>query len=82
MYHDWRVVPKHEEEEFKKFTPVEKETLRYVPYPPLLRAMILAERQKEGKPNTEEPMLDLEQVLLFPNKNLKNPKKQVEGTPV
>nr|XP_020663488.1 28S ribosomal protein S34, mitochondrial isoform X2 [Pogona vitticeps]XP_020663489.1 28S ribosomal protein S34, mitochondrial isoform X2 [Pogona vitticeps]XP_020663490.1 28S ribosomal protein S34, mitochondrial isoform X2 [Pogona vitticeps] len=82
MYHDWRVVPKHEEEEFKKFTPVEKETVRYVPYPPLLRAMILAERQKEGKPNTEEPMLDLEQVLLFPNKNLKNPKKQVEGTPV
>uniref|UniRef100_A0A8C4UYK4 Mitochondrial ribosomal protein S34 n=1 Tax=Falco tinnunculus TaxID=100819 RepID=A0A8C4UYK4_FALTI len=28
MYHDWRVVPKHEEEAFKKFTPVPEETIR------------------------------------------------------
>ncbi|NWX84240.1 RT34 protein, partial [Nothoprocta ornata] len=62
MYHDWRLVPKHEEEAFKKFTPVPQETIRYLPYPPLLRAMILAQWQKEGKPMTEEPMLDLEKV--------------------
>ncbi|NXA25195.1 RT34 protein, partial [Ibidorhyncha struthersii] len=62
MYHDWRVVPKHEEEAFKKFTPVPEETIRYLPYPPLLRAMILAQWQKEGKPITEEPMIDLEKV--------------------
>ncbi|NXW34568.1 RT34 protein, partial [Phaetusa simplex] len=62
MYHDWRMVPKHEEEAFKKFTPVPEETIRYLPYPPLLRAMILAQWQKEGKPITEEPMIDLEKV--------------------
>ncbi|KFQ90641.1 hypothetical protein Y956_10368, partial [Nipponia nippon] len=62
MYHDWRMVPKHEEEAFKKFTPVPEESIRYLPYPPLLRAMILAQWQKEGKPITEEPMIDLEKV--------------------
>ncbi|KAM8961266.1 small ribosomal subunit protein mS34 [Pelodytes ibericus] len=59
MYHDWRLVPRHEENDFKKFTPVaEPEPIRYVPYPPLLRAIILAQWQKEGKPLTE-PILDL-----------------------
>ncbi|NXG13797.1 RT34 protein, partial [Grallaria varia] len=60
MYHDWRVVPKHEEETFKEFTPVPEERVRFLPYPPLLRAMILAQWQKEGKPITEEPLIDLE----------------------
>lgn len=63
MYHDWRMVPKHEEEAFKKFTPVPEETIRYLPYPPLLRAMILAQWQKEGKPITEEPVIDLEKIM-------------------
>ncbi|NXF83113.1 RT34 protein, partial [Sclerurus mexicanus] len=62
MYHDWRMVPKHEEEAFKKFTPVPEETVRFLPYPPLLRAMILAQWQKEGKPITEEPLIDLQKL--------------------
>uniref|UniRef100_A0A8C8R5H4 Mitochondrial ribosomal protein S34 n=1 Tax=Pelusios castaneus TaxID=367368 RepID=A0A8C8R5H4_9SAUR len=65
MYHDWRMVPKHEEENFKKLTPVPVETIQSVPYPPLLRAMILAQRQKEGKLNTEEPMIDLEKIIFI-----------------
>ncbi|XP_009884691.1 PREDICTED: 28S ribosomal protein S34, mitochondrial [Charadrius vociferus] len=79
MYHDWRVVPKHEEEAFKKFTSVPEETIRYLPYPPLLRAMILAQWQKEGKPITEEPMIDLEKVMASP---LQRVKKKGVGTPV
>ncbi|NXQ72908.1 RT34 protein, partial [Quiscalus mexicanus] len=62
MYHDWRIVPKHEEEAFKKFIPVPEVTVRFLPYPPLLRAMILAQWQKEGKPIMEEPVIDLEKV--------------------
>ncbi|NWX59496.1 RT34 protein, partial [Promerops cafer] len=62
MYHDWRMVPKHEEEAFKKFTPVPEETVRFLPYPPLLRAMILAQWQKEGRPIMEEPVIDLQKV--------------------
>ncbi|NWW62070.1 RT34 protein, partial [Ifrita kowaldi] len=62
MYHDWRMVPKHEEEAFKKFTPVPEKTVLFLPYPPLLRAMILAQWQKEGKPIMEEPVIDLEKV--------------------
>ncbi|KAG8145567.1 hypothetical protein E2320_012084 [Naja naja] len=80
MYHDWRMVPKHEEEAFKQFTPPEEEEkVRYVLYPPLLRAMILAQRQKEGKLTDEEPMLDLEQAVHLLNTP---PRNQAEGTPV
>lgn len=32
MYHDWRLVPKHEEEAFTAFTPVSEDTFRSVPY--------------------------------------------------
>nr|XP_028563030.1 28S ribosomal protein S34, mitochondrial [Podarcis muralis] len=81
MYHDWRMVPRHEEEAFKIFTPVEEETVRYVPYPPLLRAMILAQQQQDNL-STKEPMLDLERPLFFPREYFANPKKQAEGTPV
>ncbi|XP_019363162.1 PREDICTED: 28S ribosomal protein S34, mitochondrial [Gavialis gangeticus] len=80
MYHDWRLVPKHEEEDFKKFTPVPEETVRFVPYPPLLRAMIFAQRQKEGKLNTEEPMLDLERGISRTDST--ENVKRAEGTPV
>ncbi|XP_066496935.1 small ribosomal subunit protein mS34 [Tiliqua scincoides] len=82
MYHDWRMVPKHEEEAFKKFTPVEVETVRYVLYPPLLRAMILAQRQKDGDSHTEEPMIDLERNAFFPKDYFEGAKKRAEGTPV
>ncbi|KAJ7305786.1 hypothetical protein JRQ81_010152 [Phrynocephalus forsythii] len=82
MYHDWRVVPKHEEEEFKKFTPVVTETIRYVPYPPLLRAMILAQKQKEGQQITEEPMIDLERPYFYRIKQIERAKKKFEGTAV
>ncbi|KAM9125708.1 small ribosomal subunit protein mS34 [Pangshura tecta] len=81
MYHDWRMVPKHEEEAFKKFTPVSVETIQCVPYPPLLRAMILAQRQKEGKLNTEEPLIDLEKIISFTKDYFQNQKK-AKGTPV
>ncbi|XP_009871252.1 PREDICTED: 28S ribosomal protein S34, mitochondrial, partial [Apaloderma vittatum] len=79
MYHDWRMVPKHEEEAFKKFTPVPEETIRYLPYPPLLRAMILAQWQKEGKPITEEPMIDVQKFKASP---LQSAEKKAAGTPV
>ncbi|XP_054850825.1 28S ribosomal protein S34, mitochondrial [Eublepharis macularius] len=82
MYHDWRMVPKHEEETFKECTPVEEETIRYVPYPPLLRAMIFAQRQKEGNLDMEEPMLDLELHTAFQKEHLENNQKQTEGTSV
>ncbi|KAL9836020.1 LOW QUALITY PROTEIN: small ribosomal subunit protein mS34 [Geothlypis trichas] len=79
MYHDWRIVPKHEEEAFKKFIPVPEVTVRFLPYPPLLRAMILAQWQKEGKPIMEEPIIDLEKVLASPQEWAK---KKATGTPV
>uniref|UniRef100_UPI00358EFB2D small ribosomal subunit protein mS34 n=1 Tax=Myxine glutinosa TaxID=7769 RepID=UPI00358EFB2D len=60
MYHDWRLVPRHEEEAFIAYTaPPRTPPLRFVPFPPLLRAVILASWQKEGRPLNEEPMLDL-----------------------
>ncbi|XP_078274561.1 small ribosomal subunit protein mS34 [Rhinoraja longicauda] len=84
MYHDWRLVPKHEEEDFMSFTPVPEEKIRYVPYPPLLRAMILAEREKVGEPAGEEPMIDLERIRHFPKDYFANldMTKQAEGRAV
>ncbi|ELK10810.1 28S ribosomal protein S34, mitochondrial [Pteropus alecto] len=84
MYHDWRLVPKHEEETFTAFTPVSEDTFRSVPYPPLLRAMILAERQKNGDTSMEEPMLNLERTHIapwdYPGKQVT--KRKAKGTPV
>lgn len=84
MYHDWRLVPKHEEAAFTAFTPVPEDTPRSVPYPPLLRAMILAERQKNGDSSTEEPMLNLERAGIgpwdYPAKQ--KAKRKAKGTPV
>lgn len=84
MYHDWRLVPKHEEEAFTAFTPVPEDTFGSVPYPPLLRAMILAERQKNGDTSTEEPMLNLERIHIapwdYPGKQVT--KRKAKGTPV
>lgn len=84
MYHDWRLVPKHEEEAFTAFTPVSEDTLHAVPYPPLLRAMILAERRKNGDTSTEEPMLNLARTRIdswdYPAKQ--EAKRKAKGTPV
>ncbi|XP_048847644.1 28S ribosomal protein S34, mitochondrial [Brienomyrus brachyistius] len=63
MYHDWRLVPKHEETEFTRFVPVADSAPRFVPYPPLLRAMILAERLKEHQPLDKEPAIDLQKTV-------------------
>ncbi|TRY96562.1 hypothetical protein DNTS_007296, partial [Danionella cerebrum] len=62
MYHDWRLVPKHEEEEFRRCEPVPKGPPRFSRCPPLLRAMILANQEKQlGVPAStlSEPMLPL-----------------------
>ncbi|XP_006637067.1 small ribosomal subunit protein mS34 [Lepisosteus oculatus] len=84
MYHDWRLVPKHEEEEFKRFTPAPDPRERYVLYPPLLRAMIMAQREKEGRPTGEEPLIDLHRKVHFTKdyfRQLESQQRQ-EGTPV
>ncbi|XP_003478508.1 small ribosomal subunit protein mS34 isoform X2 [Cavia porcellus] len=84
MHHDWRVVPKHEEEAFTSFTPGPEDDLRSVPYPPLLRAMILADRQKTGNLSAEEPLLSLERTHAdpwdYPEKL--EAKGKAKGTPV
>ncbi|XP_013862297.1 small ribosomal subunit protein mS34 [Austrofundulus limnaeus] len=60
MYHDWRLIPKHMEQQFKDFTPLPEPPMRYVPYPPLLRAMMLAEHHKAGGSGEfKEPALPL-----------------------
>ncbi|XP_008068502.1 28S ribosomal protein S34, mitochondrial isoform X3 [Carlito syrichta] len=84
MHHDWRLVPKHEEEAFATSSPAPQDTLRSAPYPPLLRAMILAERQKNGDTSPEEPMLSLERTPIqpwdYPAKQ--EMKGRAKGTPV
>lgn len=82
MYHDWRVVPRHEEDDFKMFTPVpELEALSSVPYPPLLRAMMLAQMQKEGKAVTE-PLIDLQRKRIFSREKFEEERQARLGTPV
>ncbi|XP_007937706.1 28S ribosomal protein S34, mitochondrial [Orycteropus afer afer] len=84
MHHDWRLVPKHEEAAFTALTPTSKDPPRSVPYPPLLRAMILAQRQKSGDASTDEPMLRLEGVGIRPwDYPVKlETKGKAKGTPV
>lgn len=86
MYHDWRLVPKHIEQEFMEFEPVPEPPVRYVPYPPLLRAMLLAEHKKAtGSLLTEEPTLPLKRDILL-NKDYFRRQEQArqsrEGTAV
>ncbi|XP_053326877.1 28S ribosomal protein S34, mitochondrial [Spea bombifrons] len=82
MYHDWRLVPRHEESAFKTFTPLpEPDPVRYVPYPPLLRAMILAKWQKEGKPLTEL-VIDLQKYRFFGKDHFEKERQASEGTAV
>jgi Mitochondrial 28S ribosomal protein S34 len=62
---DWRLIPKDEEEQFKSTVKATKENLppkrvvpAVVPFPPLLRRMLLEEARKMNRP-LEEPMLPL-----------------------
>ncbi|KAM9780474.1 small ribosomal subunit protein mS34 [Neosynchiropus ocellatus] len=59
MYHDWRIVPKHMEQKFRDFRPLPDPPPRYVRYPPLLRAMLLAQFKQAGRP-PQEPLLPLQ----------------------
>ncbi|XP_029944536.1 small ribosomal subunit protein mS34 [Salarias fasciatus] len=66
MYHDWRLIPKHMEQQFKDFEPLPDPPVRYVPFPPLLRAMILAQQSKAGgSAAVEEPSLPLQRDVLL-----------------
>ncbi|XP_026181359.1 small ribosomal subunit protein mS34 [Mastacembelus armatus] len=66
MYHDWRLIPKHLEQQFKDFEPLPEPPVRFVPYPPLLRAMILAQHKKAtGTIMAEEPALPLKRDVLL-----------------
>ncbi|XP_058536454.1 small ribosomal subunit protein mS34 [Ochotona princeps] len=69
MYHDWRLVPKHEEAAFAAAAREDAapgDAPRVVPYPPLLRAMILAERHQSGDRSLEEPLLHVGRVRVEP----------------
>lgn len=66
MYHDWRIVPKHMEEQLKDFVPPPEPPVQHVPYPPLLRAMMLAQHKKAyDRVMTEEPLLPLKRDVLL-----------------
>ncbi|XP_068606028.1 small ribosomal subunit protein mS34 [Brachionichthys hirsutus] len=87
MYHDWRLIPKHMEQEFRDFQPLPEPPVRYVVYPPLLRAMILAQHKKAfGAVMAEEPMLPLKRDVNFNKeyffKQEQEQKKRKEGTAV
>lgn len=81
MYHDWRLVPKHEEEEFKRFTPapVQDPGPTHAAYPPLLRAMILAQRRKEGLTVSEEPLVDLHRHVALDREYFRKKEKERQG---
>ncbi|XP_071389460.1 small ribosomal subunit protein mS34 [Centroberyx affinis] len=86
MYHDWRLVPKHEEQQFKDFEPLPEPPVRYVTYPPLLRAMLLSQRQAGGGTSgPEEPALPLKRDVLL-NKDYfrsqEQERQRKEGTAV
>ncbi|XP_015255476.1 28S ribosomal protein S34, mitochondrial [Cyprinodon tularosa] len=66
MYHDWRLIPKDMEQQFRDFQPLPEPPVRYVPYPPLLRAMLLAQRGKAGvQAVTDEPALPLKRDVVL-----------------
>ncbi|KAF7221223.1 small ribosomal subunit protein mS34 [Nothobranchius furzeri] len=86
MYHDWRLIPKYMEQQFKDFEPLPEPPVRYVPYPPLLRAMILAKQRKAGGSiKVEEPALPLSRDVHL-NKDYfrrqEQERQQKEGTAV
>lgn len=86
MYHDWRIVPKHMEQQLKDFEPLPEPPVRYVPYPPLLRAMMLAQDKKaSGNVALREPSLPLKRDVVL-NKDYfrkqEQERQRTEGTAV
>lgn len=86
MYHDWRLIPKTMEQQFKDFEPLPEPPVRYVSYPPLLRAMLLAQHKKAfGTVMANEPMLPLKRDVLL-NKDYfrkqEQERQKMEGTAV
>uniref|UniRef100_A0A3P9M8A5 Mitochondrial ribosomal protein S34 n=1 Tax=Oryzias latipes TaxID=8090 RepID=A0A3P9M8A5_ORYLA len=85
MYHDWRLIPKHMEQQFKDFEPLPEPPVRYVPYPPLLRAMMLAHRKTGGSTVLDEPALPLQRDVVL-NKDYfrrqEQERRSKEGTAV
>ncbi|XP_018528308.1 28S ribosomal protein S34, mitochondrial [Lates calcarifer] len=86
MYHDWRLIPKHMEQQFRDFEPLPEPPVRYVPFPPLLRAMMLAQYKKTtGNVLSEEPALPLKREVQL-NKDYfyrqEQERKRKEGTAV
>ncbi|XP_036944391.1 28S ribosomal protein S34, mitochondrial [Acanthopagrus latus] len=86
MYHDWRLVPKYMEQQLKDFQPLPEPPVQYVPFPPLLRAMMLAEHKKAfGRMLAEEPALPLKRDVLLNRDyftNLEQERQRTEGTAV
>lgn len=86
MYHDWRLIPKHEEETFALFEPLPEPPIRHVRYPPLLRAMMLAQQVKELRVDAStlpEPSLPLKRDVLLSKEYFRSQEQQKqEGTPV
>lgn len=86
MYHDWRIVPKHMEQQLKDFEPLPEPPVRYVPFPPLLRAMMLAQDKKaSGNVALKEPALPLKRDVVL-NKDYfrkqEQERQRTEGTAV
>lgn len=86
MYHDWRLVPKHMEQQFKSCEPHPEPPVRYVPYPPLLRAMLLAQHRKTyGSIPAKELALPLKRDIVL-NKDYfrrqEQERQKTEGTAV
>lgn len=86
MYHDWRLIPKHMEQQYRDFIPLPQPPPRSVPYPPLLRAMLLAQYKKTtGKVLAEEPALPLHRQVQFNKDYFKKQEEErqaKEGTAV
>lgn len=85
MYHDWRMIPKHEEEKFKQCEMLQQPPVRHVIYPPLLRAMILAQQKKDGEGAEKEPTLPLKRDILLSKDYFSSQEKEQQrqvGTPV
>ncbi|KAM9394356.1 small ribosomal subunit protein mS34 [Pholidichthys leucotaenia] len=81
MYHDWRLIPKHMEQQIKEFEPLPEPPVRYVPYPPLLRAMLLAQQKKAvgGSAMTEEPALPLQRNVIFSKDYFRRQEEERQG---
>ncbi|XP_031717891.1 small ribosomal subunit protein mS34 [Anarrhichthys ocellatus] len=81
MYHDWRLVPKRMEQQMKDFEPLPKLPVRYVPYPPLLRAMLLAQHKKAvGSVVAEEPVLPLKRDVLLNKDYFRRQEQETQRT--